>query len=85
MTPREFHLWAGAFRERQRAGRRERRAEIYSLAALIRSMVWAKHPPDFERVFPEERQKAEMSEQQMLRQVMAQNAAFGGRITQRRD
>ena len=43
-------------------------------------MVWAKHPPKFERVFPQDRKQKEMTEEQMMQQVLALNAAFGGRV-----
>lgn len=80
MTPRELWIYSRAYRDRVRGEARVKHAEIYSLASLIRPMVWAKHPPKFERVFPQDRKQKEMTEEQMMQQVLALNAAFGGRV-----
>ena len=52
--------------------------EIYTLAGLIRTMVWAKHAPAYESVFPETARKKEMTDEQMYAQVCALNKLFGG-------
>ena len=55
-------------------------ANIYSLASLIRSMVWSKHPPSFDRAFPGAREtsKREMTDDQMFAMVKGLNALYGG-------
>ncbi len=79
MTPAELNLYAQAERRRREDEQRLTEANIYSLAALIRSMVWAKRPPSFERVFPErEDAKKPMTDEQMYAQVVALNRMFGG-------
>ena len=85
MTPRELWIYARAYRDRIRSEARAKRSEIYALASLVRSMVWAKHPPRFERVFPEDVRRKEMTAEQMKQQVLALNAAFGGRVTEVRN
>lgn len=80
MTPAELNIYARAYGERQTQAQRLRTANIYSLAALIRSMVWSKHPPSFERVFPDAKpQKSEeMTDEAMYAMVKGLNALFGG-------
>ena len=78
MTPRELWIYSRAYRDRVRGEARVKHAEIYSLASLIRSMVWAKHAPSFEAVFPHDSAKKEMSDEQMYAQVRALNRLFGG-------
>lgn len=85
MTPRELWVYARAYRNRVRSEARAKRSEIYALASLIRPMIWAKHPPRFERVFPEDVRRKEMNDEQMMQQVLALNAAFGGRVTEVRN
>ncbi len=83
MTPRELWIWSRAYRDRIRNEARARRSEIYTLASLVRPMIWSKHPPSFERAFPEDvRRNKKMTEKQMLQQAMALNAAFGGKVTE---
>lgn len=77
MTPAELNLYVDAYTERRREEQRLTQANIYSLAALTRAMIWAKHPPSFDRVFPEERRR-EMSDEQMYAMVKGLNAMFGG-------
>jgi len=77
MTPVELNLYARTCAERRKAEQRLTQANLYSLAALIRAMVWARHPPSFDRVFPGERQES-MSDEQMYAMVKGLNALFGG-------
>lgn len=82
MTPVELNIYARAYGEQQTQAQRLRVANIYSLAALIRSMVWSKHPPDFEQAFPDARsntkKQEEMTDDQMYAMVKGLNALFGG-------
>lgn len=75
MTPRELHLWAEAYLDRNRRAERDKKTEIYNLAGLIRVMVWAKHPPRFQEVFPD---KTEMDDDEMYETVRALNRLMGG-------
>lgn len=82
MTPVELNLYARAYAEQRKQEQKVQIANIYSLAALIRSMVWAKHPPSFERAFPgvlAEKQQNEMTDNQMFAVVKGLNALFGGK------
>lgn len=54
-------------------------AYLYTLAALIRPMVWSEHPPDFEQVFRSAKKRKEMSDAQMFAVVQALNKQFGGK------
>lgn len=79
MTPGELNLYARAYAARRKAEQKVSQANIYSLAALIRSMVWSKHPPSYERVFPDQAPKPkQMSDDQMYAMVKGLNALFGG-------
>jgi len=79
MTPVELNLYARAAAKRQREEQRLSQANLYSLAALIRSMVWSKHPPSYEKVFPDKsKNQEEMTDDQMYATVRALNALFGG-------
>ena len=53
------------------------KANIYNMAALIRSAVWSKHMPKYSSVFPEKKKK-EMTDDEMYRSVLGLNSAFGG-------
>lgn len=78
MTPAELNLYASAYAKRRKEEQRLAQANLYALAALVRAMIWAKHPPSFDRVFPEER-KENMSDEQMYVMVKGLNALFGGK------
>lgn len=77
MTPRELWLWSRAYKERLEYEVRAKHYETYNLAALIRTMVWAKHAPSFATVFPAAARK-KMSDEQMYAQVRSLNKLFGG-------
>ena len=55
------------------------KAKIYSLAALVRTMMNSKFPPRYEAVFPEDIRKKQMSDEAMFAQVQALNRLFGGK------
>jgi hypothetical protein len=79
MTPVELNLYANAFVDRRKEEQRITQANLYSLAALIRPMVWSKHPPSFEKAFPEQKKQPEaMTDDQMYAIVKGLNALFGG-------
>lgn len=79
MTPRELEWLLDAYGEGAEEQARLSRAKIYSLASVVRTMVWAKHPPSYERVFPGDSRKKEMSDEEMFEQVKVLNAIFGGK------
>lgn len=82
MTPAELNLYARAYANREQERQKLRQANLYSLAALIRPMVWAKTPPSIDSVFPGlsgKPENEEMSDEQMYAQVRALNAIFGGK------
>jgi hypothetical protein len=54
------------------------KAQIYSLAALMRTMLFSKFPPRFEAVFPEDIRHKEMTDEAMFAQVQTLNRLFGG-------
>lgn len=80
MTPAELDIYARAYEARQAARQRDTQVNLYNLAALIRSMVWAKHPPSYEKAFPEGKTEKndEMTDEQMYAMARALNALFGG-------
>ena len=79
MTPAQLNLYARAYAQRRQEEQRLTQANIYSLAALIRPMIWGKRPPSFEKAFPGAKQKPrEMSDEEMYSQIKRLNALFGG-------
>lgn len=80
MTPVELNLYAEAYGARQERRQKLAQANIYALATLIRSMVWAKKPPSYEESFPEHSSAGEtMTDEQMYTMVRGLNALFGGK------
>ena len=76
----ELSLYAEAYREKLEDEARMARAKIYTLAALVRTMMNSKFPPRFEAVFPEDiRQHKQMTDEAMFAQVQALNKLFGGK------
>lgn len=79
MTPAQLNIYARAFTQRHQDEQKLTQANIYSLAALIRPMVWSKRPPSFEKAFPGLKQKPkQMSDDEMYSQIKRLNALFGG-------
>lgn len=78
MTPVQLNCYARAYAERGKNEQRVAQANIYSLAALIRPMVWSKDPPGFDKVFPQEHWSTDMTDEELFRKVQALNAMFGG-------
>lgn len=79
MTPAELQLYADDYVQRMDDEMSEDHARIYVLSALIRAMVWARHAPPFERVFPDRPgAKEEMTDEEIYAQVRALNMALGG-------
>lgn len=79
MTPVELNIFARAVVERRKEEQKIAQANIYSHAALIRSMIWGKHPPSYEKAFPgNSRPQKEMTDDQMYAMAKGLNALFGG-------
>lgn len=75
----ELSLYAEAYREKLEDDARMARAKIYTLAALVRTMMNSKFPPRYEAVFPEDIRHKEMTDEAMFAQVQALNKLFGGK------
>ena len=80
MTPAELQIYVRAYETRRDEQQRISQINIYNLAALIRPMVWAKHPPSFENAFPSATPEKDndMTDEQMYAMARALNALFGG-------
>lgn len=79
MTPVQLNCYARAYSRRRKEEQKLTQANIYSLAALIRPMIWSKHPPALETAFPGLNQKPkEMTDEEMFAKVKELNALFGG-------
>lgn len=76
MTPAQLNTWAKAVSRKQEELIRLSYGFIYSLAALIRPMIWAKRPPKPEDFIPGA--KKEMTDEEMYDTVLALNRALGG-------
>jgi hypothetical protein len=83
MTPVEFNAFLRARAEKLKEDMTFSQINIYSLAALIRNMIWSKHPITLDRAFPDAvptiPQREEMSDDDMYRQVVILNRLFGGK------
>lgn len=79
MTPAQLNVYARAYVKRRQEEQQIAQANIYSLALLIRSMVWSKNPPDYHTAFPGNKPKPqEMDDDQLYERVRQLNALFGG-------
>lgn len=74
MTPAELDLCSKA----HAAKCRDIEAYLYTLAALIRPMIWSEHPPKYEQVFRSAMASNEMSDEQMFAVAQSLNKLFGG-------
>lgn len=80
MTPAQLNVYARAYVKRRQEEQQITQANIYSLAALIRPMVWSKNPPDYATVFPDKKSEPkEMDDDQLYAAVRRLNALFGGK------
>lgn len=79
MTPRELLWLVDEYQKRNKDDAKISRSKLYTLAALVRTMIWSKRPPKYERVFPEDREKKEMTDDELYAQARALNALFGGK------
>ena len=57
MTPRELIWLLSAWKSKQKDAARVEKAKIYALGGTIRTMMYAKRPPKYERMFPEEERR----------------------------
>lgn len=83
MTPAELNTYAQAYVDRRKEEQRLAQVNLYSLAALIRPMVWSKHPPSFDKAFPGARgnpKARKMTDEQMYAMVCKLNASMGGKV-----
>ena len=79
MTPAQLNIYARAYAQRRQEEQKLIQANIYALAALVRPMIWSKHPPRFEKAFPGAKpEPREMTDEEMFEKVRALNALFGG-------
>lgn len=81
MTPVELNIYARSYVNRRKEEQKISQANIYSLAVLMRSMIWGKHPPDYKQAFPDKQpaqQQDDMTDDQMYAVVKGLNAIFGG-------
>lgn len=79
MTPREFFIYAEAYREKERERVEFQKQTIYSLSSLIARFVWAKRIPSYEKTFGAEAKK-DMTDEELLAQAKSLNALFGGQV-----
>ena len=78
MTPAELAAAARAYSARETARRRERQNELYLLACMTGCAVWGKLGSYDELFGRQEKASTDMTDEQMLAQVRALNAVFGG-------
>ena len=78
MTPRSFRCFAEGRGDAIKDRHESTKANIYSLACLIRSAVWAKHMPQYDRIFRTEKKR--MTDEEMFQNVLALNRMLGGAV-----
>lgn len=84
MTPKEFHIYLDGYSKRKELEieeyktkfELEQKQSIYQ-AYLISRWVWQKKI-DIEKILNVKQEKKEMTEDQMIKQVMILNSLFGG-------
>ena len=79
MTPAELNIYARAYATQQQARQEASQINLYSLSALIRTMIWSKHPPSYEKAYPKKNVSSQQSDEELYAQVRALNALFGGK------
>ena len=83
MTPCQLLHASIAYADRVKAEQKIAQANNYVLASLIRTVVWGKHMPKYDRIFNEENnggRKKPMSDEELYKAVCAINAAMGGTV-----
>jgi len=75
MTPYELSLTAKGYQQRKEMEQKESTYQAY----LISRWVWQKRI-DIEKILKHEEKKKEMTDEEMLQQVMKLNAMFGGEV-----
>ena len=83
MTPAQLAIAAKGRTEMLQIAQRIAQANNYSLACLIRTAVWGKHMPSFDKIAnaggkPEAPET--MTDQQMLNALTAITRAYGGSV-----
>lgn len=76
MTPRELTTWIRGAMRADKARQERLRANMYSMATLIRSAVWADSMPSYETLFG--KKDEDMDDEAMFQVARALNAACGG-------
>lgn len=80
LTPFELQLAAHVYEKKLRDDAKADRANIYTLATLIRTAVWTKHSmPAYAQVFPGDVTHEEMSDEAMYEMARSLNKLFGGK------
>lgn len=84
MTPLQLILAGEAFVSMREAEQERTQANIYLLSSLIRTAVWGKRLPKYDRLFKKEEEPKPktktMTDRQLYDAVLALNAAFGGSV-----
>lgn len=82
MTPYEFSIVVRGFSLRKEHDLQSERALLVEHALLLSRWVWQKKikKQDIEKLLKVEEQQKEMNDEQMLAQVKALNALFGGEV-----
>lgn len=78
MTPAELAGAARVYAGREKARRREREDALYLLACMTGCAVWGRLGSYEELFGKRKKENAGMTDEQMLAQVRALNAVFGG-------
>lgn len=78
MTPVELNMIARAQTARLRETQELAQANNYTLAGMIRAMIWGKHAPGYEDFFPATQAAREQTPEQMFSTVRMLNRLMGG-------
>ena len=81
MTPAELKIYSDVYVEDLKLRRQRSQVDIYNLALLTRGMIWGRHAPKYEQVFPGSgsgQKRRQMTDDEMYANVRALNRALGG-------
>ena len=77
MTPNLFRIWGEARRKAIENRQEAEQANMYALACMIRTAVWGKRMPEYERIF-RKAQTRQMTDEEMFERVQVLNRLLGG-------
>ena len=80
LTPAEFFAFADGYLTNVEKEQEMANMRIYSLACAVRTAIWGKRMPQYDQMFGRQKQKEQMTDEEMFQVCEALCMAFGGKI-----